>query len=248
MMRLSESRAAGDAVASASGHAAATTLVDVVCLDMDGVLYDSLPQYVAAWTAAFHEAGAAISPVSVYRHEGRPSRETVHLLAREAGLAPLSAQRAERILDSKRRALAACGPPGLQRGARALVGALARAGLSIWVVTGSTRDGVRERLVADFAPHIAAERILLASDTARGKPDPEPYRLAARRAGVDPADMAVIENAPLGIESAVRAGAYCIAVNTGVLAREALLAAGARVVFTDCARLARNVDRLLAHR
>jgi sugar-phosphatase len=47
----------------------------------------------------------------------------------------------------------------------------------------------------------------------RGKPDPEPYLLAATRLGVAPADCLVFEDAPAGIESALRAG--CTVVQVG---------------------------------
>lgn len=46
-----------------------------------------------------------------------------------------------------------------------------------------------------------------------GKPDPEPYLLGAVRLGVSPARCLVFEDAPAGIESALRAG--CAVVQVG---------------------------------
>ncbi len=45
-----------------------------------------------------------------------------------------------------------------------------------------------------------------ADDVVNGKPDPEPYLLAAERLGVVAADCLVFEDAPAGITSALRAG------------------------------------------
>ncbi len=49
-------------------------------------------------------------------------------------------------------------------------------------------------------------------DVARGKPDPEPYLLAAERLGVRPDECVVFEDAEVGVRSAKAAGALCIGV------------------------------------
>jgi sugar-phosphatase len=48
----------------------------------------------------------------------------------------------------------------------------------------------------------------------RGKPDPEPFLLAARELGVDPARCLALEDAPPGIESALAAGMPVVAFRT----------------------------------
>jgi HAD superfamily hydrolase (TIGR01509 family) len=49
-------------------------------------------------------------------------------------------------------------------------------------------------------------------DVTRGKPDPEPYLLAAVRLGVRPAQCVVFEDAAVGVRAAKAAGMACIAV------------------------------------
>jgi beta-phosphoglucomutase len=44
------------------------------------------------------------------------------------------------------------------------------------------------------------------------KPHPEPYLNAAKALSVGPLECVVVENAPVGIESAKSAGMYCIAI------------------------------------
>jgi sugar-phosphatase len=57
--------------------------------------------------------------------------------------------------------------------------------------------------------------VLVTSDqTARGKPAPDPYLLAAERLGADPAACLVFEDAPAGIASARAAGMTVWAVTT----------------------------------
>ena len=63
--------------------------------------------------------------------------------------------------------------------------------------------------------------IISGDDTEKGKPNPEPYLAAMQKLNILPIESLVIENAPLGIQSAKTAGAYCIAITT-TLGREYL--------------------------
>ena len=51
-------------------------------------------------------------------------------------------------------------------------------------------------------------------DVEHGKPDPEIYELVAAELRVDPRSCLVIEDSPAGVEAAVAAGMWCIAVTT----------------------------------
>ena len=54
--------------------------------------------------------------------------------------------------------------------------------------------------------------LVTASDTARGKPAPDPYLEAARRLGVDPRDCLVVEDAVAGLQAGRSAGCATLAV------------------------------------
>ena len=59
------------------------------------------------------------------------------------------------------------------------------------------------------------ERIFTVADVGgKGKPAPDIFLYVARRIGVLPSDCMVIEDVPLGIEAAHRAGMKCIALTT----------------------------------
>jgi HAD superfamily hydrolase (TIGR01509 family) len=51
-------------------------------------------------------------------------------------------------------------------------------------------------------------------DVERGKPDPEIYQLVANELNISAADCLVIEDSPAGVEAALQAGMWCIAVTT----------------------------------
>ena len=78
------------------------------------------------------------------------------------------------------------------------------------VVTSATRRLAEARLDA----------VGIADSVSRGKPDPEPYLLAARRLGVDPAHCVVFEDAPAGLASGRAAGMTTVALTTTHQAHE----------------------------
>ncbi|MFE2420190.1 HAD family hydrolase [Streptomyces hokutonensis] len=79
------------------------------------------------------------------------------------------------------------------------------------VVTSATRRLAEARLAhADILP----KTLVVAEDVTRGKPDPEPYLLAARRLGVDPARCVVFEDAPAGLQAGRAAGMITVALAT----------------------------------
>ncbi len=49
-----------------------------------------------------------------------------------------------------------------------------------------------------------------------GKPAPEPFLKALRKLKIEPWEAVVIENAPFGIQSAKKAGLFCIAIETSL--------------------------------
>jgi sugar-phosphatase len=79
------------------------------------------------------------------------------------------------------------------------------------VVTSATRRLAEARL---DAVGIRTKTLITADEVTRGKPDPEPYLLAARRLGVDPADCVVFEDAPAGLTAGRAAGMRTVALAT----------------------------------
>lgn len=79
------------------------------------------------------------------------------------------------------------------------------------VVTSATRRLAEARL---DAVGILPKTLVAADDITRGKPDPEPYLLAARQLGVDPAPRVVFEDAPAGLQAGRAAGMTTVALAT----------------------------------
>ncbi|MGH4031801.1 HAD family hydrolase [Actinomycetota bacterium Odt1-20B] len=80
------------------------------------------------------------------------------------------------------------------------------------LVTSNYEHRVRGRFARTGLP--VPEVVVDAAAVAEGKPSPVPYLQAAARLGADPEDCLVIEDAPSGVESGLRAGMTVWGVNS----------------------------------
>jgi HAD superfamily hydrolase (TIGR01509 family) len=119
-------------------------------------------------------------------------------------------------------------------------------GIHILLVTGSGQPSLLEKLEVSFPEIFERERMVTAFDVEVGKPHPEPYLMALQKANVAPWEAVVVENAPLGIASAVAAGIYTLAVNTGILEDDILLSEGANAIFSGMEELYQQWDHLFS--
>src|SRR5690606_9463054 len=97
---------------------------------------------------------------------------------------------------------------------------LRAAGVPCALVTMSWEPLAREILAA--LPPDSFQAVVTGDMVERGKPDPEPYLLAARRLGVDPRRCLAIEASPAGVRSARDAGCVVLAVPNHVAIPETL--------------------------
>ena len=86
--------------------------------------------------------------------------------------------------------------------------------------------------------------MVTAFDVTQGKTFPEPYLKALAKSGVNPWEVIVVENAPLGVQSAKAAGLFTIAVNTGPLDKAVLINSGADIVLESMQELFTQWDKL----
>jgi HAD superfamily hydrolase (TIGR01509 family) len=100
-------------------------------------------------------------------------------------------------------------------GARELIDAVRSAGFRVAV--GSSAPPENVALVLErLGGRQLFDAVVNGMDVQRGKPDPQVFLLAAERAGVQPRDCVVVEDARPGIEAARRAGMASVAlVSTG---------------------------------
>ena len=64
--------------------------------------------------------------------------------------------------------------------------------------------------------------------------------MGLKKAGVNPWEAIVVENAPLGVQAGVAANIFTVAVNTGPLNNQILLDAGADLLYPSMTALANS--------
>ena len=188
-----------------------------VFFDMDGVLYDSMGYHADAWSNAFRHFGIDFPPEMVYRNEGRTAQSTINLVYRQNEARDATESEIDQIYSKKTELIEFFPEVVPFNGARELMESLKKQGIDIWVVTGSSQGKYLDALLCDFEGLVSSEQIVTGKDVEHGKPHPEPYLTALKRSGLNSSEVVVIENAPLGIQSAKAAGIFTIAINTGIL-------------------------------
>lgn len=176
---------------------------DALLFDNDGTLISSMESVHRCWTRWAREYGITEEAFAAVELHGRPAAEIIADLLPEAVRAGALAR--IEVLETEDVA----GGVVLLPGTKELLSALPAGRWA--VVTSATRPLAEARLREvgiDFPEMVAAD------DITRGKPDPEPFLLAAARLGVDPARCAVFEDAPAGLAAGRAAGMTTVALTT----------------------------------
>ncbi len=216
-----------------------------VLFDMDGVLYDSMPGHARAWKGVCDSIGIAADENEFFSHEGRTGAATIDILIRRAFGRPATDDECRNLYRLKTELFAAQPRPvPCMPGARAAVEASRAGGCTTVLVTGSGQGSLLDRLENDYSGAFPANRRVTGNDVKHGKPHPEPYLKGIEIAGVEKWQAIGVDNAPLGVESASRAGLFTIGVRTGPIEAGSLLAAGADIEvegMEECARIIKTI-------
>lgn len=205
-------------------------MLKAVLFDMDGVLFDSMPNHAYAWSHAMTQFGLEMTAYEAYLHEGRTGSGTIDILTQRYWGRDASPEEIERIYAAKANLFNTLPKPKPMPGALEALTAAKELGCKIVLVTGSAQVKLLESLEQHYPGFFREELMVTGFDVKYGKPHPEPYLMGLQKAGVKAEEAIVVENAPLGVESAKGAGIFTIAANTGPLEDSILEDAGADVV------------------
>jgi len=181
-----------------------------VLWDLDGTLIDSMPYHGEAWNDMLEPLG--------YRFTLEQFRQTFGLrnddIVRDYLKLDRPQAELQRLIDAK------------EERYRAIVrerGLILLPGAQYWLNYFKARHW-RQAIVSS-APYLNVEAVLRSSnlgaymdtivgaeDVERGKPDPQPFLLAAERLEVNPVRCVVVEDAPAGLEGARRAGMRTVGI------------------------------------
>lgn len=201
--------------------------------DMDGVLYDSMPRHARAWMAMCRRNGLKAQPEEFFAWEGRTGASTIDILMMRQHGRHATTDEVKALYGIKSAIFRTFPSLPPMYGAREAVDTVVASGCPAVLVTGSGQESLLDKVAYDFPGAFLPGQRVTALDVKCGKPDPEPYLMGARKAGVSPRLCVAVDNAPLGVESAHKAGCFTIGVRTGPLAPGCLLEAGADIEIED---------------
>jgi HAD superfamily hydrolase (TIGR01509 family) len=217
-----------------------------VLFDMDGVLYDSMPNHAIAWQQSMAKFGITMTADDAYATEGARGVDTIRKMVMQQQGREIDEAEAQRMYDVKSHIFHQLPEASIMPGILPLMQQIHDDGIQIGVVTGSGQKPLIKRILKDFGTFVDEAHITTAYDVRRGKPKPDPYLMGLRKAGdLMPYEAIVVENAPLGIQAGVAAKIFTIAVNTGPLSVQTLLDANADLLFPTMPDFSANWGKLI---
>ena len=203
---------------------------EAVAFDLDGLMFDTEALFFRVAGEMLRDRGKTFSPDIMAAMIGRQSPVAGLAFKTMAGLGESVEELMAEARDRFRALMdeAVHPTPGLY----ALIAHLKHVGMPRCVATSSRREYAegllaKHGLLAEFAFVVTAE------DVARSKPDPEIYRLAASRLGVDVGALLVLEDSPAGVSAGKAAGAFVVAIPHEQSPGESLAEADRRVSRLD---------------
>lgn len=215
-------------------------------IDMDGVLYDSMPMHARAWLKMVRHHGLEATLEEFFGYEGMTGAATINLLFNRAHGHNATSDEIKALYKEKTDNFREQGEAPLMAGADRMLAIFEREGLDRVLVTGSGQHSLIDRIDRDYPGAFPPGHYITSQDVAHGKPDPEPYLKGMKKAGVRPYEAIVVENAPCGVTAGARSGAFTVGVATGPLPVADLAEAGAAVVFDSMPAFADALPELLS--
>lgn len=178
-----------------------------ILFDFDGVLGETMEDNYRAWQYALSKYDMNIDKTEYFLLEGMSTKEIAAYYLRQRAK---SLELIDTIAELKEKYYMRNNEFRIYSGVEQLLLSLIEKGYLLGIVSGVSYA----RLCRSMSHELLNEFNVVVTGNGDGKckPHPEPYLSAARKLGVKPFDCLVIENSPLGIESAVKAGMDCVAI------------------------------------
>jgi kojibiose phosphorylase len=184
--------------------------IKALIFDLDGVITDTAEYHYRAWKQLADEEGVPFTRADNERLRGVSRRESLLRLLKGR---PADEAQMQAMMERKNRyyqeMLAQVTPADLLPGVHALFNLLDQANVRYAIASASRNASmVVERLGI-------AERLAVLADgnsVIRQKPAPDLFRYAAACLNLLPGECVVVEDAAAGIEAAINAGMFCLAL------------------------------------
>ncbi len=219
--------------------------VKAALIDMDGTLYDSMPNHARAWMRLMQDIGVEAREEEFFLYEGCTGAYIINMMMERQYGRPATDDEKRDLYALKARYFVEQPAVEVMPGAQKLVSALQRKGIRTVLVTGSGQNSLLARLEEDFPGAFPAHLRVTSASVTHGKPAPDPYLKGLELAGVDASEAIAIDNAPLGTRSGHAAGIFTVGVVTGPIDEAELARNGADIVYKSMAECADSLSQLL---
>lgn len=178
-----------------------------VLFDFDGVLAKTMEDNYFAWKHSFETIGGNITKEDYMPLEGAILSEIVKKISKKYNLKIADI---DEMVAKKEKYFKENHSFSFYPGVLEFIDELKSRNIKIAIVTAALKNRLFSTTPNDFLEKF--DSIITGNDYEKGKPNPEPYLTAVKKLNILPENCAVIENAPLGIQSAKSGGIYCIAI------------------------------------
>ena len=122
----------------------------VVLFDMDGVLYDSMPNHAIAWQESMAKYGIHMTADDAYATEGARGVDTIREMVRRQQHREIDEAEAQKMYDLKSQTFHSLPEAPIMPGILDLMRQIHASGLQCGVVTGSGQRPLISRILKDF--------------------------------------------------------------------------------------------------
>ncbi len=178
-----------------------------ILFDFDGVIGKTMEDNYRAWKNAFAKHNIVVTKKEYFLLEGMNVKNVALYFLKKNRC---SQKLLKKIIDEKEKYYRNHNKFRLYSGVKKIISYLQKKKYLLGLVTGGERTRIM-RTLRDNKLNIF-DVVITGDEIRKCKPDPEPYLTAAKKLKTMPSQCLVVENAPLGIESAQRAGIHSIAV------------------------------------
>ncbi|MDW3630622.1 MAG: HAD-IA family hydrolase [Nitrososphaeraceae archaeon] len=182
-----------------------------IIFDMDGVLIDAMPFHAEAMKIAIkEETNYEIDKKIVYQLEGMPSNNLVKEIFKKYNInKELDQELIEKISERKKQLFKEIEDTHLIEGVPDLIKMLNECKCLKAIVTGAAKKEI-ELTIDKMVGLKNFDVVVSGEDVEAGKPNSDPFVVALQKMNIKSSECIVVENAPLGVEAANKAGIRCI--------------------------------------
>jgi len=195
-------------------------MIKAVIFDWDGTLADTKKAVVQSFQKVLVEAGCVVSDEFIERRMGIGTKKTIEEAFRECNMR-FDDEMLENLAREKIKIQVSLTEiVDLFEGAAELLEELqGRAKIALATMSGRK---VVDKILPEKRITTYFDVVVSADEIVNPKPDPEVFRVSAKKLGVDPKDCVVVEDSVFGVRAAKAAEMKCIAVPSGAYSGEEL--------------------------